>query len=71
MTLYAPRTMMGNQVYNRNGIVIEQFNMGRKGVIKINTQGIGKRMYMYIVDGKTTYHLYSTRHKAIKAAQAC
>ena len=74
---YAPRMMMGNYFYttqriadsgSKISIVIEQYYTGIEGVIGINTQDIGKSIFMWIVDGRTNHRLYASTTAAIKAA---
>ncbi len=77
---YAPRMMKGNEiatveVVRVNGtianVTIELFYMGGQingSTIGINTDGVGKDMYMFVVNGSTNYKLYPTMRKAINAA---
>jgi hypothetical protein len=73
----APMMMMGNkemsmEIVKTDGTIaqaqIESFYMGDDR-IGINTQGIGVKMFMILVNDKTTYQLYSTIRRAINAGK--
>ena len=73
----APRLMAGNkemtlEIVKTDGTItmaeIEGYHIGSEEMgVGINTQGIGTKMFMVTVAGRTNYKLYPTIRKAINA----
>ena len=66
-------TSVGKAVFYINGtsvlVEVERYYGGNDVLPKINTDGQGKPLYMFLIDGRTNYKLFSTAQTAKNAAE--